>query len=285
MRRWLAILLISLFVVASACSQETPREASVTDINDNLVLVSGGTFINTNSNYYNEGTTISDFYIGKYEVTQAEWVEVMGNNPSAFQHKDLPVEMISWYDVIEFCNQLSKQEGLKPYYNINKNKQDRNNISEHDNVKWTVTINEGANGYRLPTEAEWEYAASGGQMSEGYTYSGGNKADDVAWFWRNAGNQYLSGDWSWPLIENNRNTTKPVGSKTANELGLYDMSGNVREWVWDWYEDTDIKSGVYRIVKGGGWIGDINNNEVAFRGKFEANGFGPDQGFRLSRSK
>jgi len=284
MRKLFLFLLTAIIVVTSACSQEKPVENGKSAVSDSLVLVTGGTFVNTTSNYYGEDVTISDFYIGKHEVTQKEWFDVMGSNPSAFQGENLPVEMVSWYDVIEFCNKLSKLEGLTPYYNIDTTKPDPNNKSEYDPVKWIVTINEGANGYRLPTEAEWEYAASGGQMSKSYKYSGSNNGDEVAWFWRNAGDKFLSGDWNWPLIETNKNRTHEVGGKLPNELGLYDMSGNVREWVWDWYEDVDIESGIYRIVKGGGWIGDISNNEVAFRGKFEASGFGPDQGFRISRS-
>src|SRR5690606_36462104 len=104
------------------------------------------------------------------------------------------------------------------------------------------------------------------------------------WYWRNAGDAYLEGDWNWPLIESNKNRTQPVGGKLPNELGLYDMSGNVREWCWDWFEDADTPSGSYRVVKGGGWIGDVGNSAIFYRGKFEASGFGPDQGFRLARN-
>ncbi|AIQ74481.1 formylglycine-generating enzyme family protein [Paenibacillus odorifer] len=272
-------LLISLLIVVaiSACSQEKPEQK------DTYVLVKGGNFINTNSNY--KSTTISNFYIGQYEVTQKEWVEIMGSNPSAFKDENLPVEMVNWYDVIDYCNKRSIKEGLKPYYNIDKNKKDPNNKSNNDTLKWTVTLNAGANGYRLPTEAEWEYAAGGGQLSKSYTYSGSNKADEVAWYWQNAGDKFLSGDWNWPIIENNHNKTKSIGGKKPNELGLYDMSGNVREWCWNWYGDIDSKSGSFRVVKGGGWIGGINNNEISFRGKFEANGMGPDQGFRVIRGE
>lgn len=281
MRKPILFLLIAVIVIISACSQDKTENSGN---NDSLVLVEGGTFKNTTSNYYGKDVTIADFYIGKYEVTQKEWQVVMGSNPSAFQGNNLPVEMISWYDAVEYCNRRSIKEGLEPYYNIDKTKIDSHNKSEYDPVKWTVTINEGANGYRLPTEAEWEYAAGGGQLSESSPYSGGTNADDVAWYWRNAGNEYLSGDWTWAAIENNRNTTQAVGSKKPNELGLYDMSGNVREWCWDWYEDNDFESGIYRVVKGGGWIGDVSNTESAFRGKFEASGYGPDQGFRVVRS-
>nr|ABI96992.1 putative transcriptional regulator protein [Paenibacillus sp. DG-22] len=292
MRKLFIFLLIAIIFVVGACSQEkTGKNGSDKNIeniekNDNFVLVKGGAFINTKSNYYGKSETLSNFYIGKYEVTQKEWMEVMGSNPSAFKGDNLPVEMVSWYDAVEYCNKRSIKEGLKPYYNINKNKIDPNNKSDYDNIKWTVTINEGANGYRLPTEAEWEYAASGGQKSKSYAYSGSNNADEVAWYWRNAGDKYLSGDWNWPIIENNHNQTKPVGTKKPNELGLYDMSGNVREWCWNWYGDgLDNTSGSYRVVKGGGWIGDVVNNEISFRGKFEASGIGPDQGFRVIRGE
>ncbi|MDU7472493.1 MAG: SUMF1/EgtB/PvdO family nonheme iron enzyme [Paenibacillus macerans] len=281
MRRLLIFLLIAIMFVVSACSQEK------TDKNNSLVFVKGGAFKNTKSNYYGKDVILSDFYIGKYEVTQKEWVEVMGSNPSQFIGDNMPVEMVSWYDAVEYCNKRSIKEGLVPYYNIDKNKKDPNNLSDYDHIKWTITINAGANGYRLPTEAEWEYAAGGGQMSKSYTYSGSNNADEAAWNWRNAGDQYLSGDWNWPIIENNNSKTKAVGGKKPNELGLYDMSGNVREWCWDWYgDDLDHSSGgSYRVVKGGGWVGDIHSIELSFRGKFEANGFGADQGLRVSRGE
>lgn len=288
MRKLLLFLVIGIIVVVGACSQQEPEQRETPELptNDNLVRVKGGTFMNAKSNYYGKDMTLSDFYMGKYEITQKEWAEVMGSNPSAFQGDNLPVEMVSWYDVVEYCNQRSIKEGLNPYYIINKNKMDPQNKSEYDPIKWTVTFNEGADGYRLPTEAEWEYAAGGGQTSKSYAYSGSDNADEVAWYWRNAGDEYLTGDWNWGTIETNKNRTKPVGSKQPNELGLYDMSGNVREWCWNWHGEGDLASisgGSFRVVKGGGWIGDVSNNEISFRGKFEASGFGPDQGFRVVR--
>lgn len=286
MRKRLMFLFIAMMVLVTACSQAGLGKSET--LQDRFVLIQGGSVMNERSNYYGTGITLADFYIGKYEVTQREWTEVMGSNPSQFQGSDLPVEMVSWYDVIEYCNQRSIREGLEPFYHIEKSKVDPDNLSENDQVKWLVSMNEGANGYRLPTEAEWEYAAGGGALSKSYQYSGSSRADDVAWYWRNVGDEYLTGDWNWPIIESNHSQPKPVGGKKPNELGLYDMSGNVREWCWDWYGDDVNRRearGSFRVVKGGGWIGDVGSSQVSFRGKFEANGFGPDQGFRLARSK
>ena len=283
------IILLTFMAAAVACSGETT---------DNFVFVKGGSFKNTKSNYYGKGVTVADFYIGKYDVTQKEWIKIMGTNPSKFKGDNLPVEMVSWYDSIEYCNQRSIKEGLKPYYNIDKNKKDPNNLPDPkfgdlDDVKWTVTINAEANGYRLPTEAEWEYAAGGGQLSKSYTYSGSDDVEEVAWYWRNSGDKHLTGFWNWPAIEQNHNQTKPVGVKKPNELGLYDMSGNVREWCWDWDGEleanvTDPKgsqSGFRRVWRGGGWMGAAYCTETAFRSSLAANGKGPDQGFRVCRNK
>ncbi len=275
MRNLLILFITATGIIVSSCWQKEP---------DKFVFIKGGTFINTKSNYYGKSVIISNFYISKYEVTQKEWIEIMGSNPSKFKGNNLPAEMVSWYDCVDYCNKRSIKEGLKPYYNIDKNKKDPNNENDIDDIKWMVTINEGDNGYRLPTEAEWEYAAGGGQVSKSYTYSGSNDVDKVAWYWKNSGDKNLTGFWSWTVIENNNNKTKPVGDKESNELGLYDMSGNVREWCWDWQESygTSQKG---RCWKGGGWLGGDFCCELSFRGSFEANGKGPDQGFRLCRSK
>jgi formylglycine-generating enzyme required for sulfatase activity len=249
-----------------------------------MELVKGGTFKNAWSNYHGGEIAVRDFYIGKTEVTQREWTAVTDGIPSRFKGDNLPVDCVSGYEAIEYCNRKSLTEGLEPYCNLDKSRQDPDNKSETDPVKWIVTVNEGANGYRLPTEWEWEYAAGGGQKSKGYKYSGGNKPDDVSWNWRNAGEEYMSGGWSWQAIENNLTRTHPVGSKKANEPGLHDMSGNVRDWCWDWCEDPAIETGLFRVVRGGGWVGDVHTVEIAFRGKFEASGIGPGQGFRVARN-
>jgi sulfatase modifying factor 1 len=284
MRKISFTLLVVMATLIASCSRKVP---------DNFVLIKGGTFRNENSNFYGKNVSISSFYMDKYEVTQKEWTEVMGNNPSKFKGDNLPVEMVSWYDCIEYCNKRSIKEGLKPYYTINMDKKDPNNRSDLDTIKWTVTINKGANGYRLPTEAEWEYAASGGEKSKSYIYSGSNNVDEVAWYWRNCGDTTLTGFWFWPTIEKNHDKTKPVGSKRPNELGLYDMSGNVREWCWDWYGDLETNEtnpkgspdGFARVWKGGGWIGASFCCKPSFRGFLAPNGTGPDQGFRVCRDK
>ena len=142
---------------------------------------------------------------------------------------------VSWLEAVEYCNKRSQREGLTSAYTISGSGNNR-----------TVTWNRSANGYRLPTEAEWEYAARGGNGSPGnYTYSGSNNADEVAWHSGNSGSK-----------------TQNVGSKKSNGLGLYDMSGNVYEWCWDWYgsyssvaqtDPTGASSGSYRVGRGGSW--------------------------------
>lgn len=231
-----------------------------------MLLVQGGTF--TMGDTWGDGysdekpthqVTLSSFYISKYEITQAQYLAVMGTNPSSFSGDNKPVERVSWYDAVTFCNKLSQQEGLTPAYTINGT-----------NVNWDTT----ANGYRLPTEAEWEYAARGGSQSQGYKYSGSDNPDDVAWYSNNSGSQ-----------------THDVGTKQTNELGIYDMSGNVWEGCWDWYNASYYSispgnnpkgpaSGTRRVLRGGSWLNLTDLVRSAVRGRDGPDSRGYNGGFR-----
>ncbi|RLW70008.1 MAG: hypothetical protein B6D68_01375, partial [spirochete symbiont of Stewartia floridana] len=200
--------------------------------------------------------------MSKYEVTQGEWREVMGSGPSHFSGDNLPVEQVSWYDAVAYCNALSVQKNLTPVYTINGT---------------SVTADWSADGYRLPTEAEWEYAARGGNASKGYLFAGSDDDREVAW------HDYNSGD-----------AAHPVGGKAPNELGLHDMSGNVWEWCWDWYggdyyesspssDPRGPASGSHRVNRGGSWGSNYWRLRSATR-----NIYGPGDsyyflGFRLVR--
>jgi formylglycine-generating enzyme required for sulfatase activity len=200
--------------------------------------------------------TVSDFYIGRYPVTQKIWRMVMCKNPSASKGMQLPVEFVSWFDCIEFCNALSRHFGFRPCYRIDYSKlalvlahRDCAFASECASKKKTDTLaravsllNDGVGGFRLATDAEWEYAARGGQLSFGYKYAGSDNLDEVAWY-----------------DGNSCHKTHNVGTKRPNELGLYDMAGNVESWCWDWFGDylpfpqTNPQGpcmGKWRVVRG-----------------------------------
>jgi len=214
------------------------------DVGGDFVFVQGGTF-SMGDNEWDwakpiHSVTVSDFYIGKYEVTQKEWKAVMGSNPSNFKGDDLPVEKVSWDDCQEFIRKLNAKTGKK---------------------------------YRLPTEAEWEYAARGGNKSNGYEYSGSNDLGSVGWFTDNSGSK-----------------THPVGQKQANELGIYDMTGNVWEWCSDWYgsyssgsqtNPQGASSGSDRVFRGGSWLNIASLCRVANRYSYAPGGRGDYLGLRL----
>ena len=241
------MLSLSIMMFIISCSDDGNSVQVDKTVKGNLVLIPAGPFSlgNTGSyeGEYDEKPPVTiiiskPFYISKYEITQQQYKAVMGNNPSEFKGDNLPVEQVSWYDALDFCNRLSKSEGLTQCYTINGTK---------------VTCDFEANGYRLPTEAEWEYAAKAGTKTDFYsgklTYSGNSpidpNLDKIAWY-----------------SANSSNATHPVGQKTPNAFGLYDMSGNVWEWCWDRYaeypsvETKDYQGpeiGTYRVYRGGGW--------------------------------
>ena len=213
-----------------------------------MVRINGGTFTmgspaNERGRSANEGpqrqVTVSSFLIGKYPVTQAEYRKIMEANPSTFKGDNLPVEQVSWFDAIEYCNKRSQKEGLQPAYTRNGN-----------NVTW----DREANGYRLPTEAEWEYACRAETQTPYYS---GTSVDDAGWY---------SG--------NSKGQTHPVGEKQPNPWGLYDMHGNVLEWCWDWLgaytsgaqtDPVGASSGTSRVYRGGCWRFEANQTRSAYR--------------------
>jgi formylglycine-generating enzyme required for sulfatase activity len=219
---------------------------------DQMVKVEGGTFTMGSDDYPNtpiHDVTLSSFQIGKYTVTQEQWQSVMDNNPAYFHgENNLPVENVSWDDVQEFLRKLNEK------YNIKEKP------------------------FRLPTEAEWEYAARGGKESKNYKYSGGNDLKDVSWCYKNSGAR-----------------TRTVGEKQPNELGLYDMSGNIWEWCSDWYDEDYYKKspkenpqgstkGRSRVVRGGSWRSNAEIYRVSIRNYCEPGDRLNSIGFRLARS-
>ncbi len=226
-----------------------------------MILVEGGSL---------PGLTVSSFYMAKYEVTWGTWQSVrrfaagsgydldgIGRGCS----EDHPVYHVNWYDAVKWCNALSEKEGRSPVYMVAGRIY---RTGEHDDV----TVNGQADGYRLPTEAEWEFASRGGIYSRDYRYSGSDILDEVAWYVNNSMGAecgILEGRGPWP-----------VGLKMPNELGLYDMSGNVWEWCFD------ASNSVRRMLRGGGWFDHAEFCRVASRGSSAPGGRFSYSGFRLA---
>ena len=244
-----------------------------------MVRVEGGTYkmgskdsdkTADNDEQKEHDVTIKTFEISKFEVTVWEWKQYTKANklkmplkPEWGWQDNYPINGITWEEAIAYCNWLSKKEKLQPVYS----KQGPNYV-----------CNFKANGYRLPTEAEWEFAAKGGVKSKGYKFSGGNEANEVAW------HKAIS-----------KNSPHTVGTKLPNELGLYDMSGNVWEWCWDWYNKDYYKiekgdnpkgpeMGERKCVRGGSWDSQVNYLRPANRISTQPNKTHEFYGFRVARS-
>jgi formylglycine-generating enzyme required for sulfatase activity len=275
-----------------ALATVTPAAPPQQPVPANMVRIQGGTFTmgspaNEPQRQDREGpqcqVTVSSFYMGKYPVTQKEYREVMGTNPSKFKGDNLPVENVSWYDAIEYCNKRSQREGLTPLYMIDKSLSDRNNGNEKDTVRWVVIWNQNANGYRLPTEAEWEYACRAGTMTP---FSTGN----------NITTSQANYDGNNPYNNNAKGTfrqrTTAVESYSPNPWGLYDMHGNVWEWCWDWYgtytggaqtDPVGASRGASRVNRGGSWNNSGQRIRSAHRGLSDPYLRGEIIGFRIVR--
>ncbi len=220
-----------------------------------------------------------DFWIGKTEVTFEEYdafcVEAEKRKPSdsGWGRGNRPVINVSWWDAIAYCNWLSKKEGIPVAYQ-EKGEREEGSLLDRDGTVTTDIAK--AEGYRLPTESEWEFSARGGQNSKGFKYSGSNDPNEVTWY-----------------NVNSRGKTQPVGQKKPNELGLYDMSGNVWEWCHDWYCSyasttrtipTPSGADAYRIERGGCWGGLAQLCRVACRGFLTPESSLFRSGFRLART-
>jgi formylglycine-generating enzyme required for sulfatase activity len=269
---------IVLTAAASAMAQNRPG--------DDFVLIRGGTFtMGSPASEPERGTdetqhrvTVGDFYIAKSSVTQRDYAALMSNNPSEFKGDNLPLENVSWFDAVRFCNARSAREGLTPAYTIN------GAGNEVSNVTW----NRAANGYRLPTEAEWEYSCRAGTTTPFNT--GNNITDREANFYNNYG---YNNNSSGRVTGGYRGRTIEVNSYRANGFGLFDMHGNVADWCWDWYGEYGTQaqtnpqgaaSGTLRVNRGGGWNDFPKHIRSAYRAATPPGNSSFNLGFRLARN-
>lgn len=299
---WLLLFML-MFSLSACASSHTEQSAEVSSsgsdslassgtpiteppqIPENFILVTGGSYEMGSPNdeaWRSEDetqheVTVSDFYISAYEVTQAEFQAITNSNPSNFSGANLPVENVSWFDAIAYCNARSALEGLEPVYTV-------------DGV--SVSWDRSANGYRLPTEAEWEYACRAGTNTP-FNTENSPSADEVNYYGHypyEIEDNYFSQDNLDTTPGQYRETTVDVGSFSPNQFGLYDMHGNVSEWVWDYYgtynteaqtDPTGPETGTLKIYRGGGWNDFAKNMRSAYRATLAADKGSFNIGIRL----
>lgn len=301
MKKWLAPLmgLILLFTLA-ACGRSADssaaneaidsmrKEEEAMQLPEEFVRIKGGTFLMGSpedeawrgADEVPHRVTVSDFYLSKYELTQREYAALMGSHPSSFSGDQLPVESVRWLDAIAYCNARSEAEGLTPAYTVNGQ---------------TVAWDRSANGYRLPTEAEWEYACRAGTTTP-FSIQESPSAEQANYYGHypyGIEDNYFSQESLTVKPGEYRQTTLPVGSFEPNPYGLYDMHGNVGEWVWDAYgaypteaqtDPTGPEDGVLRVYRGGGWNDFAKNLRSAYRATLEMDKGSFHLGIRLARN-
>jgi formylglycine-generating enzyme required for sulfatase activity len=288
-------------------------QKELADLPGGTVQGSGGSELNTNTFPADRTIVLSSYRIAKYETTYALYVEVFdwaasngysissggaeGSGPGMSEDVDInrarPVTGITWFDAVVWCNAYSEKEGLQPVYRLLS---DGETVLRNSFDQTEPYFKRDADGYRLPTEAEWNYAARGGNPASSawqYTYSGGNIGDQVAWYIDNAG------------PEQPNSGAHPVGMKKPNAAGLYDMSGNVWEWCWDWFEqNVSLNDEAYfsgndildpagpdssrlgmRVFMGGGWWHTWDQISMLYRGGFNPDARENSVGFRVAKNK
>jgi formylglycine-generating enzyme required for sulfatase activity len=274
-------------VIATNTTGSDTKQLTITIALVEMVQIQGGNFTmgsppsepNRDADETQHEVTLTGFYMGKYLITQAQYEEVTGENPCYFttpvstetSTANRPVECVTWYDAVEFCNKLSVKEGLTPVYTITE----REPATGYPIIDADVTADWSANGYRLPTEAQWEYACRAGTTTAYNT--GATITNNTGWYANNSGDR-----------------THKVGEKPANKWGLYDMHGNVYEWCWDWYSATYYSSspaqnptgpvsGGNRVDRGGSFVSSGQYLRSAYRDYFDPSDLSGDIGFRIVR--
>lgn len=299
MKKVIGILIMAMMSVLTlfGCSPKTPDEWQGGNGNGStppvtnaqgMVKINGGTYLmgSPDSEEWRgddetrHTVTVSDFYISPYEVSQAEYTSVMGNNPSHFKGDNLPVENITWYEALQYCNARSQLEGLTPVYTI-----------DGENVTW----NRQADGYRLPTEAEWEFACRAGTYTPFNTEKvpGADSCNFYGHYPYGIEDNYFDQENLQTKPGQYRQTTVAVNSFSPNKWGLYNMHGNVGEWCWDYYgeysnenqtDPTGAISGTLRVNRGGGWNDFGKHTRSAYRSSMAAQSASFAVGLRLVRS-